>query len=352
MKRLIIADLKSFNNRNLQTGHYFALARNYQELFSPICQVSIAGGPIYNTSFKVEELLPLPHDFIAGGNILKNKWGTLINWCYLMRQAQADDVIVLQMSGAVTNFLALALFGSKKKKVYYILYDTEALSTLIKRLIFRLAKSKTAGIICPSNVIGEAYHLPYCVVSDYIYTSDPTEMETIPFSEKRYDFAMVGRITPEKGIIEALKRLADTPYRVVVAGTPQNKEIEKQLQEFAASNPNLELHLGFVSDNDFYHYLRQSKYSLMNYQGVYGNRSSGVVLDTLFNGTPVIGHHSMALQFIEEESLGLLYDDIAQTDLSIVEDAKQHHFYTKRINSYLQKHRLYKDKLIEFLQLR
>ena len=90
----------------------------------------------------------------------------------------------------------------------------------------------------------------------------------------------------------------------------------------------------------------------MNYQGVYGNRSSGVVLDTLFNGTPVIGHRSLALQFIEKEEVGILYDDITQMDLSIVEDSQQHFFYTKHISRYLQKHKQYKDKLVRFLQLR
>ena len=352
MKKLIIADLKSFNNCNIQTGHYFALARNFKELFSSICQVRIAGGPIYSKNFKEEELLPLPYDFIVGNNVLKNKWSTLMNCYHLMRQTQTNDIIVLQMSGAVTNFLALILFGSKKKKIYSIQYDTETLNTPIKKLIYWLAKSKITGIICPSDIIGEAFHLPYCVVSDYIYASNPDKIEFIPFTEKKYDFAIVGRITPEKGIIEALKRLATTPYRTIVAGKPQNKEIEKQLQKFAASNPNIELHLGFVSDNDFYHYLRQSKYSLMNYQGVYGNRSSGVVLDTLFNGTPVIGHRSLALQFIEKEEVGILYDDITQMDLSIVEDSQQHFFYTKHISRYLQKHKQYKDKLVRFLQLR
>lgn len=352
MKRLIIADLKSFNNGYKQTGHYFTLARNYQELFSTICQVNVTGGPIYRTGFKEEELLSLPYDYIVGDNVLKNKWGTLMNCYHLMRQTQADDIIVLQMSGAVTNFFALILFGSKKKKVYSIQYDTEALNTPIKRLIYQLAKDKIAGIICPSDTIGKRFHLPYCVVSDYIYASDPAQTESIPFTEKKYDFAMVGRISPEKGIIEALKRLVTTPYRIIVAGKPQNKEIEQQLQKITISTPNIELHLGFVSDNDFHYYLRQSKYSLMNYQGVYASRSSGVVLDALFNGTPIIGHRSMALQFIEEEEVGLLYNDITQIDLSIVEDAQQYHFYTKRINCYLQKHRQYKERLIKFLQLK
>ena len=351
MKRLIIADLKSFNNHGVQTGHYFSLARNYQELFGKICKISVAGGPIYKTGFKDEELIKLPHDFIAGGNALKNKWGTLMNCRYLIRHTSTDDVIVLQMAGAVTNFLAILLFGSKKKRTYSIQYDTEALDTPLKRFIYRLAKNKISGILCPTDTIGKAFNLPYCVVSDYIYTSEKTDIQTIPFNQKKYDFAMVGRITPEKGVVEAIKKLAGTKYKVVVAGKASTTEIERQLKKIASTNSNIELHLEFVSDKDFYNYLRESKYSLMNYQGVYTNRSSGVVLDTLFNGTPVIGHRCIALQFKEMKRVGYLFDEISKFDFSITEDQDKYHSYINGINCYLNEHKQYKIMLSSFLGL-
>lgn len=114
MKNIVIADLKSFNDNGIQSGHYFSLARNYQEIFNNICKVCVAGGPIYKTEFK--ELIQLPHDFIAGGNSLTNKWGTLMNYRYLMQHTSTDDIIVLQMASAVTYFLAILMFGTKKKK--------------------------------------------------------------------------------------------------------------------------------------------------------------------------------------------------------------------------------------------
>lgn len=351
MKKLIIADLKSFNNQGIQTGHYFSLARNYQELFGKICKVTVAGGPIYKTGFKKEELIQLPHDFIAGDNVLKNKWGTLMNCRHLMQHTSTDDVIVLQMSGATTNFLAILLFGLKKKKIYSIQYDTEALDSPLKRFIYQLSKSKIKGILCPTDAIGKAFELPYCVISDYIYTSDKTDTQTIPFDQKKYDFAIVGRITPEKGVIEAIEKFIGTKYKIVVAGKPSTIEVENKLNSIASSNKNIELHLDFVPDNDFYNYLQKSKYSLMNYQGVYANRSSGVVLDTLFNGTPVIGHHCQALRFIEEEGVGCLFDEISELDLSVSEDQSKYHNCIKAIKKYLNKHKLYKDKLAIFLSL-
>ena len=62
MKRLIIADVKSNNNKGYCTGHYFALAQNYINLYQNICPVLIGGGPIYKTNFRKKDLFMLPYD--------------------------------------------------------------------------------------------------------------------------------------------------------------------------------------------------------------------------------------------------------------------------------------------------
>lgn len=348
MKRLIIADLKSFNNQGIQTGHYFSLAKNYQELFKEEFEVKIAGGPIYNTGFENHERLSLPYDWGHGGNRIKNVWCFLRNAKVLFSKTTQYDIIVMQMASSVTTFLAIAIFASKHHKIYSIQYDTEALDSPLKKLIYQFAKHKISGIICPAEQIGKHYNQPYCVVSDYIYTGNKA-FNIIPFNEKKYDFCIVGRIVPEKGVVEAVERLANSSYRVLVAGKPSSEAIENRLFEIAHSHPNIELHLGFVSDEDFYNYLKLSKYSLMNYQGVYTNRSSGVVLDALFNGTPVLGHRCLAMQFVEDNAVGKLYDDISTVDLSIVEDETIWENQIKSIKKYLKTHQVYKNRLIEFI---
>lgn len=350
-RRLIVADLKSYNNYGINTGHYFSLARNFQELFRDRCRVVVAGGPIYKTGFKEEELFQLPYDFIAGGKTLKNKWGTFLNCRHLMRNTGENDVILLQFAGVVTNLLAVLLFARKKNNLYFILYDMEALESPLKRFIYRMAKHKIKGITCPADLIGKAYGLPYCKVSDYIYASDDTEVETIPFGEKKYDFAMVGGLSADKGIVEAVERLRGTSYRAIVAGKPANQEIANRLTALAKEASNIELHLGFVSTDDFYTYLRQSKYSLMNYGGVYATRSSGVVLDALFNGTPIVGHKSLAMQFVEDNGVGKLFDDISLFDPNIADDQQCYERYMTAIQKYLEKHKQYKKSLAAFLNL-
>ena len=133
MKRLILADLKSTNNNGKNTGHYFAVARNYLELYSDICHVVIAGGPIYKTVFTARQLLSLPYDSFVGKNPIINKLRALKNSRYLFRHVNEDDIIVLQHSGVVTTFAGIALFAKKKQNLYVIQYDVEALSSLVKK---------------------------------------------------------------------------------------------------------------------------------------------------------------------------------------------------------------------------
>lgn len=74
MTNLIIADIKSFNNNGKSTGHYFSVAKNYLDLYSNICNVKIAGGPIYNRHFKNNELFNLPYETKSTNNKIINKW--------------------------------------------------------------------------------------------------------------------------------------------------------------------------------------------------------------------------------------------------------------------------------------
>lgn len=350
MKNIIIADLKSFNNYGISTGHYFSLCRNYQQIFRDISRVIIAGGPIYSSGFQKEELLKLPYDWINGKNRFINVWHMLMNAKYLFRKTSKNDIIVIQMASAVTSFFTIFLFASKNHKIYTIQYDNESLANIIKRFIFKLASKKIAGIICPSELIATPYNRPYCIVSDYIYTGNNLKIN-VPFEEKKYDICMIGRIVPEKGVIEAARYLAGKKYKVIIAGKASSADLENELLRVASCCNNIELKLGFISDNDFKYYLQFSKYSLLNYHGVYTNRSSGIVLDTLFNGTPVIGHKCLALQFVEKNNVGLLFNNIDNLDLSFVNDKNKWISYIDSIKDYLKLHIEYKNKLVKFFNI-
>lgn len=349
MKRLIIADVKSYNNNGKSVGHYFAVAKNYLDLYSDCCKVLVAGGPIFKTNFNEQNIFLLPYDFIPSKNWLKSKWRVLMNCRFLFKHAAAEDIIVMQHSGASTTLLGIALFSNKKNNINLIQYDTDALSSLSKRIIFRLAKYKIKSILCPNQYIADAYGLPNCVVTDYIYSKNACRNK-ISFENKKYDIAIIGCICPDKGVIEAAKILVKTGYRVIIAGKAE-KQLADELYEICEKAENIELQIGYISNDDYYGYIRNSRFCILNYHGVYENRSSGVVLDILFNGSPIIGHKCKALNFISTSKVGYLFDDINDVDFGGIINKEMYEKYQKEIAKYLDSQKKNKQKVVEFLHL-
>ena len=349
MKNIIIADLKSNNNKGKSTGHYFAVAQNYFELYTKTHNVLIAGGPIYKIRFSNDKLFKLPLDTKTANNVLKNKLNFFKNAFYLFRRTNLNDILIIQKCGIITTFIAIVLFAKKKRNnIFMIEYDTEALNSNIKRFIYIFAKKKIKGFICPNKTIGLAYGKPYCVVTDYIYTF-PKE-PFIPYSHKIYDFCIVGSIWPDKGVIEIAEKFKHTNYKLIIAGKPCNNIIKNQLESITQNSPNITLNLGYISENDYYNYIINSKYCILNYQGCYNERSSGVVLDVLFRHVPIIAHRCNATSLIEEENVGLLYNNLNEFNPDTVLNKNIYNKYIEGINNFLSKQESYKKELIEFLE--
>lgn len=345
MKEIIIADIRTNTLAGVVTGHFVYLAKLYQKIFSKKYVVKVAGGPAYLKSFSETELLLLPYNI--NGTTIKDKINSFRNCKRLFREA-AGKTIILQQSSVVTAFVAIALFYCGKSKLLLIQYSNAGVSNLVKRFIYYLAKKSIDGVICPNENVGKAYGLPYIVVPDYIYIGD-ADFPSIPFREKQYDFCIIGRLSHEKGVPNVIKFFKKTDYKVLIAGKPQNEALGEEIRKECEGAANIELHLGYINDEDYLRYIQQSRYSVLNYQGEYSVRSSGVVYDMLFNGTPVVGCRCSALKFIEEKGLGLIYDDINNIDFPRLMDVEFYNWCQKNIVEYRKSHQQYKEKLIKFI---
>ncbi len=349
MKRLIIADVKSKNINGESPGHYFAVAQNYVDLYSDYCKVEIAGGPIFKTHFNEKDMFVLPYDFTPNENWVKSKWRVLKNCKYLFENALPDDIIVIQQSGLSAAIMSVALFAKKKSNIYVIAYDTDAVVSPIKRLIYHLARHKIKGLLCSREHIAKAYGIPSCIVTDYIYTKKVTT-PAVAFENKKYDIVIAGRIRPGKGVVEAAQYLSKTSLKVLIAGSG-NEQMIKQLYVICKQCTNIELCIEYLSEEKYNEYIRSARFCLLNYDDTYEDRSSGVVLDAIFNGTPILGRRYNALTFVEKENLGYLFDNIKELNASIINDPKLYESFLRGINNYIDKQNLYKKSIIEFLGL-
>lgn len=348
-KRLVISDIRSNSINGISTGHYVPIARMYKKLFVDITDVKIAGGPVYKKYFRESELLSLPYSvshasFLGRLKILKN--------CRALFQLGKGNIIVMQHVAVATALLAIFLFYHRNANLYMILYNNEGKSSFISRLFFRLAKNKILGVICPNDDIGRLYNIPYCVIPDYIYCGENNQRALLAFEKKTYDFCIVGRIASGKGVVESAKKMAGTRYKILIAGKPENEMLENELRDVCDKADNITLKIGYISDEDYSSYLSQSRYTILNYQEEYSKRSSGVVYDTIFAGVPVVGCRCSALQFVESEHIGCLYDSLDDFDISEIMNKDLYEDYLKAIDLYKEKHKRYITKLEQFLRMK
>lgn len=352
MRKLIIADIKSNNNGGICTGHYYALAQNYLDTFSDVTEVKIASGPMYLRKFDCREMILLPCDYVAGENKLKNVWRMLRNGWSLFRQVNKNDVIVIQQSQPAMIMFTLLLTCFRKAGVFQIQYSEEPMNRLYYRFMISLKRKYIKGTLCPNETVGKAYRVPYLVVPDYFYNEKEQMRPPIEYANRKYDFCSVGRIAYDKGVADAAEALAGKSFTYLIAGTPQVKTEEERIVRSSMANSNIITDLSYISNEKYVDYIRNSRYCIMNYSGSYSERSSGVVLDVLFTGVPIVGKRCKALKFVEDMNLGVLYDDINQIDFDYLLNQEHYKVFLESIAMYKKSLTVHKERAIEFFSIR
>lgn len=349
MKRLIIADLKSNNNHGTCTGHYYSLAQNYIDLFQDCYQVLVASGPIYLKRFEQDRMMLLPFDYIAGHNRIRNLYRMLRNAYCLFKFSSNNDIVVVQDSQPYMILLSLIIAYRNNCRLFQIHYSDEPMNRWFYRVMMKFFRHKLNGVICPNTKVGKAYGVPFVVVPDYIWYDKNAGRCFISYSERIYDFCIVGRIAKDKGVSDAVRTICKTGHSILVAGQIQEAEEGNRLIELASKYHNITLDLTYINDEKYYYYISHSRYCILNYCGTYTARSSGVVLDTLFFGTPVIGTKCRALQLVEDYHVGVLYENIEDFQLDPLFNISTYDAFLSSIIRYRNLHQTYKEKLEKFL---
>lgn len=341
---LTIVDINSKNDNGRCTGHFVHVAGMFRKLFSAHVKTRIAGGPVYNHYFGPDELLPLPYDNIEGRWKPRAKWHTLRN-CFALPNTPGN-ILLFQHAALSVALLWLALTRKRCAKIFLIVYY-DTLNSPWKRLVYRLAKPKIDGILCPGEEIGQRYERPFMVVPDYFYLPSE-EPEVLPYEARAYDFCVVGLISKTKDVAGIIRKIRGTAHRLVVAGKCRDHEYAAQLQQLAAGADNIDLRLDYIPADEYGRLLAQSRYCLMNYTDDYAIRSSGVALDAVFHHTPVVGRQCGALQFIGERSLGFLYAGLEEFDPRSVLSKERFDHCRQGIDAFLQANRQAAGSLIDF----
>ncbi|NPD91651.1 glycosyltransferase [Xylanibacter muris] len=344
---IFLADIRSLTpDGKIKTGHCVPVARMYKEIFKDEATLLITGGSVYHNYFPLQDCFTLPYNELTAD--LSEKWKTFKNCWKLFKKAEGKT-IVFQSISPVTLFLCIILFYQKKSRIFLIQYNTFAVSTHLNHFLYKIAKGAFDGLICPNDYVGQKFKLPYCVVPDYIYTGNNSIIKNIKYINKQYDFCIIGRLNKDKGVIEAARHFTGKQYKLLIAGSVQSQSLQNELLSICRNADNIDLRIGYVSDEMYLQYLSLSRYAILNYMGEYSDRSSGVVFDTLFNDVPVIGRRCRALEFIEQNDIGYIYDSINKFNPDMVLNETFHSKCLCNIIEYRKKHKFYKKKLINFI---
>jgi glycosyltransferase involved in cell wall biosynthesis len=144
-------------------------------------------------------------------------------------------------------------------------------------------------------------------------------LASMPFSEVPGDYLMlVGRITPEKGVAEAieLSRLTGLPLRIAAkVASRLEEEYFREVVEPALSDERIEF-LGEVGPHERDPLLAGALATLM--LGAWPEPFGLVAIESLGTGTPVIARRAGALtETIEHGVDGFLVDDVAEAALAV-----------------------------------
>lgn len=347
MKTILIADIKSQEIDGKIYGHYVPVARNYLDIFKDSANIKVTGGPIFSNFFKPEDFFSLPYNNTSDN--FSEKLKTFVNAIVLFVKG-IGKTIILQQSTTATSFVAIALFYWWTGKLFLIQYNTDGLSSRLKRFLYFLAKHKISGFIVPNDRVGNIFRKPYCVVTDYIKTK--CKENTFLYSEREWDFGIIGTIFKDKGVIEAIEFFGNKDCKVLVAGNVAEPNLIDKIEKLKNRYTNLDFRIGYLSDYDFNNLISRCRYCVLNYRGTYFDRSSGVVFDIIFNHTPVIGTRCNALKIVEDEKLGRVYDDISELNISQLLDEANYQKYLNAIGLYYHKQEKYKQNLIEFVGIK
>jgi glycosyltransferase involved in cell wall biosynthesis len=197
------------------------------------------------------------------------------------------------------------MFKRKQSKIFLIKYNIE--TKPVRRKIHRIIKNKVSCVFTSLPQVGEFYEFPYLLIPDYF----PVEQyRNLVNHTTKFDFVILGTIDNDKNIEDVIQSILNTEYTLKIAGHFHDKAYLAKIITMSGRSENILIQDKYLSDSEYKDTILQSKYVLLPYKkSAYLIRSSGVILDAVYKGVPVIATDIESFQFISKFGIGYLYDN-------------------------------------------
>lgn len=350
VESIVVADITSLHRGKKSFGHFFQVAKMFEDIFNKNEKVVIVGGPVYEEYNGCKELLKYDVDLQeleAISTKLKAKLKEILNGIKVLKRYKNSEIIFQDYSNT-SLFLAICLQKSKSD-IYIIQYKSE-IDFGVNSFLYKIVRKRISGVLCTKKEVGEKYGIPYLVVPDYIYTGSTENDDSKENEEYNYDFGIFGIIRKGKDIVGVAKRFVGIERTLLIAGSIQDADMQKSLEKLAKENPNITLVNRYLSEEEYGYMISATRCMILPYVDEYYNESSsGVVYDALFAKKPVITRRYETFDFVRIYKMGILYDTLNDIDFSEVMQEKDFLIYKRNIERYLTDNQAYGQRLKEFI---
>lgn len=188
-------------------------------------------------------------------------------------------------------YLWLILHSVKQRKIVVVTYvsipETDSfLSKLIRKTLLKYASSKISLFLYLNRDFTETIEKKL-FLPDYFYDKDKHKIYS---KDNRKEQAVcLGTVsTNTKQILELVDIFNKNQYPLIIAGKFYSEELYEIVMN--KKNSNITVKNEYISKNEYYSLLGESKYSILPYNMQnYMNKTSGVILDSIFVGaTPIV----------------------------------------------------------------
>lgn len=342
------------DQNNDVVGHTGKVTKEYFELLSRICEVSLTASPCIIKAMRKEKFaksMELLYDIHVDRPF--TLWKRIFDKIKLLKNIhkclskQGDDCLFFYQVDFFFFFYISLFYKKHRKKIYCLIFHQDFAGGKfenILKIFYKHALTKIDGIIYTQK--GHPVpHSNICWIPDYMY-SDERYLKYQKI-EKQEKVVCVGTMNHLKQLEELVEIFREKTYRLEIIGRFDNLLRLKQLKSRASNNIVIEDEL--LSDREYYSVLASAKFSILPYDmDQYKNRTSGVLLESLYVGSIPIAPEEL----LNQNGLpGIGYErlfDLKEKDLSVIEEEMVNNIKKKVMVEFSEVRAL--EKLLSFFK--
>lgn len=306
---------KSVGHTAKVTEEYFDLLKENHEVYIIASPSIISSLPDrlhkYCTKLKYDIVIDVPFTFIKR---VIDKFKIIHNVHVCCKQKDYNTLFFYQVDFFFFFYFWL-FYRKKNKKVYCLIYHQDFTGGKVESIlqwIYNQALKKISGVVYTQQRLG-IDHPKTLYIPDYFYQEEKYGKYRI--LDKKEQVVCLGTMNRYKQIEELLEVFSTIEYPLEICGRFDDEDRFRKLLELKTEN--ITIRNCILSTDDYYRKLGEAKYSVLPYNmNQYNNRTSGVLLETLYVGSIPIA----PIGLLEQNGLpGLGYEEMREISRYLIE---------------------------------